>query len=430
MLSDEILEKVTERLTNRIETLNTYIIKKRGHDIGLIRNLTPTQAQQLVQMLKFGGDYNKIINEIARITNLNTKDIKEIFHEVAKNDYQFAEKFYKYRNIGYIPYEQNTILKTQVEAIANITVRQYKQMMSPKVLGYGFIDNDENTVFKGLKKTYYDLLDEAVLSVSQGKETFDQVMGRQIKQMGGSGLKVILDSTYIDKDGKERNRTRRLDSTLRMNMKDALRTLHNETQEIFGKEFDSDGVEISVHLNPAPDHEEVQGKQFSKEEYKKLQETGIATSYDNIEIDLHRELKSGETAEGFRPISTYNCYHYIFSIILGVSEPEYTEEQLKDIIDKSNKGFEIDGKHYTTYEGTQLQRKLETEIRKQKDIQIMAKEADDKDTIREAQQKITQLTQKYRELSQKANLPTRMDRMKVSQYKRVNIKKFETKTNI
>ena len=417
MISDEVLDKVTERVIQRLQKLNTDILKQIGSNLDEIGKLKPSKAQQLAQMLKYGGDYDKIVKELSKVSKLNTKEINEIFKEVSKNDYRFAKQFYDYRGIGYIPYDENVALKNQVQAIANITARRCAEMMTPRALGFGLINKKTGDIeFKGLKQAYYDLLDEAVLSVSQGKESFDQAMTRQIKQMGSGGLKVIYDSTYINKEGKEVHNSRRLDSAIRMNLKDSLRELHNETQDIFGKEFGADGVEISVHENPAPDHQLVQGKQFSKIEFDKFQNDLKATSYDGIVFEPEFE------GHDRRSISEYNCYHYTFSIILGVSEPEYTNEQLQAIIDKNNEGFELDGKHYTNYEGTQMQRQLETEIRKQKDIQIMAKASGQDDLVRESQQKITQLTQKYKELSNKANLPTKMKRMKVSGYRRKNTK--------
>lgn len=418
MLSEELLELVTERVVNRIQDGNTAILKQIGKSIDEIGKLNTTEARQLAQMLKYGGDYDKIVKKLAEMTNLSVKDIQDIFKEVAKSNYKFAEQFYRYRNVPYIPFEENIALKSQVQAIANITARRVAEMMNPRVLGFGMIDTKTGaTTFKGLQQAYYDLLDEAVLTVSQGKETFDHAMSRQIKEMGGGGLKVIYESTYINKDGVEVHHNRRLDSAIRMNLKDGLRDLHNETQTLFGEQFGADGKEISVHEAPAPDHELVQGRQFRIKEYNKLQKDGVAKTYDGIDIDLY--LGNAET---FRPISQYNCYHTAFSIVLGVSKPEYTNEQLQGIIEANNEGFEIDGKKYTRYQGTQMQRRLETAIREQKDIQIMARESGQDNTVKEAQEKITQLTQKYKELSSKANLPTRMDRMKVSGYKRTKVK--------
>lgn len=420
MLSDEILEKVSERLVNRIENANTYILKTIGKNLDELGKLSYSDAYKLAQIMKYGGDYDKIVKKLADISDLNEKDIRDIFDEVAQSDYEFAKQFYDYKNIKYTPYNQNLELKSQVDAITNITQREIRSMMNPSVLGYGMIDGATGEVtFKGIKQAYYDLLDEAVLSVGQGKETFNEAMSRQINAMGGGGLKVVYDSTYVDKKGIVRNRTRRLDSAIRMNMKDGLRTLHNETQDIFGKQFGADGVEVSVHQNPAPDHAVMQGRQFSKEEYNKLQLDGIAKDYKGKLIDINTTSKKGVTFH--RPVSQYNCYHYIFNIVLGVSSPEYTEEQLQEIIDENNKGFEIDGKHYTNYEGTQLQRRLETQIRSAKDTQIMAKESGQLDTVAESQRRITELTRKYKELSDKSGLPTKMDRLKVEGYKRASV---------
>ena len=71
-----------------------------------------------------------------------------------------------------------------------------------------------------------------------------------------------------------------------------------------------------------------------------------------------------------RSIGQYNCRHLVYSIILGVNIPQYNNKQLKKIIDDNNKGFEYEGKHYTKYEGSQMQRRLENEIRKNKVAQI------------------------------------------------------------
>jgi hypothetical protein len=111
--------------------------------------------------------------------------------------------------------------------------------------------------------------------------------------------------------------------------------------------------------------------------------------------------------------------------VLGVSKPNYTAEQLQEIIDENNNGFELDGEHYTNYQGTQMQRRLETKIREQKDIQIIAKASGNKELVEESQRKITQLTRKYKELCSISGLPTKMERMRVSGYKRTSIKNMK-----
>lgn len=408
MLSEEALDKVVERLVNRIEQGNEYILSQIGSKIDEIGTLKSTQAMQLSQMIKYGGDYNKIIKKLAEITKLNKKDIEKIFKEVAKKDYQFAEKFYKYRNQKYIPFDENNQLKKQVDALAKITQDKYTEIARSKALGFSVRNKKGEVIFKGLKQTYDDAIDKAILSVSQGKTTFQDEMYRLLKEIGISGVKTL------DFNG----RTLRLDSAIRMHMKDALRQLHNELDAEFGKKFDADGVEISVHRYPAPDHELVQGRQFSIKEFNKFQNDEDAKSYDDIDFPATSE----ETGYDRRSISQYNCYHKTFSIILGVSEPTYSNEELQKIIDDNNKGFEFEGKHYTNYEGTQLQRKIETEIRKQKDLQILGRTSNNEKLATESQIKINQLTKKYNKLSQISGLSKFTERMRVSGYRPIKEK--------
>lgn len=408
MLSDEAIDKVIERLVNRIEQGNEYVMKTIGESIKKIGTLSPSKAHELIQILKYGGDYDKIVKKLAQITKLNVKDIYKIFEEVAKHDYEFAKKFYDFRGKKYIKWENNSVLRQQVDAIAKMTAKEYIDLSRTNMLGFGFQGKDGDIKFKGLKRAYNELLDEAILNVGQGKETFDSALFRQLKQMG-TGLRVYYPT----------GRSMRLDSAIRMHMNDALRTLHNEMQDTIGKEFDADGVEITVHESPAPDHQEVQGRQFSKEEFDKFQNDEDAISYDGIKFPAI----AVETGYDRRAISQYNCYHYVFSIVLGISEPEYSNKELQEIIDRNNKGFEYDGKHYTMYEGTQLQRSLEKSIREQKETQILAKASDNEMLIGESQQKITLLTKKYKELCNASDLPTKNNRLRVSGYKRVAIKK-------
>ena len=408
MITEEQIDLLVERLIKRIEEANTYFLMKMGASVGKIRELTPTQAQQLVQILKYGGSYDEIIKEIAKYTNLNVKDVDDIFKSYAKKDQQFYQQFYRYRNIPFVDFEDNEALKRQTEALANIVKNEMYNFTRANVLGYTIRDLKGRPQFLGLRETYNRVLDEALVNTGTGKETFDSAMTRIMKDIGGSGLKTI---EY------ESGRSMRLDSAIRMHLKGRLRELHNENQKLFGAEFDYDGYEISVHSNPAPDHELVQGRQFSIAEYDRLNSGLEAKDYKGKTYTLDHDGKNG-----YRPISEMNCYHYIFAIVLGVSEPEYSDKELKKIIDDNNKGFEFEGKHYTNYEGTQLQRQLERAIREQKDTQIFAKASGNNELISESQQKITQLTNKYRELSEVSGLPTKAQRLRVSGYRRTKVK--------
>lgn len=407
MLNEELIEKVTERLVTRIEEINTYTLEQIGKSIKRIGTLSPSKAQELGQILKYGGDYDKIAKKLAQITRLNIQDIYDIFDEVAQNDYRFAKQFYDYRGINYIPYEQNVALQNQVNALTRMMIGDY--VTRTGVIGFSVRDLSGNLIFKDLNTVYRDTIDKAVLSVSQGKSTFQDEMYKIINELGPGGLKTV---EYAS------GRTMRLDSAVRMDLKRNLRDLHFELQKQFGEEFGANGYEVSVHMNPAPDHEEAQGRQFSKEEYSKLQSVGVAKDYKGKRIDITTASKSGVF---HRPIREYNCYHYEFPIVLGVSKPEYSAEQLEQIIDDNNKGFELDGKHYTNYSGEQLLRKIELELRKSKDMQIMAREIGNVEMIDKTQNRITQLSNKYKSILKASGLKSKLSRARVQNYHRVNV---------
>lgn len=413
MINENQIEFLTERLVERINKANIFFYKKIGSALKQIKELTPSQAHQLVQILKYGGNYDEIVRQIAKYTDLNMQDIDNIFNSYAKRDQLFYEKFYKYRNIPFVPFAENTALIMQTRALANIVKNEMYNYTRANLLGFTI-----NGEFMNLKDTYNYVLDEALLNVSQGKETFDSSMRRILKDIGGSGLKTV---EYAS------GRSVRLDSVVRMHLQDALRTLHNENQKIIGEEFDYDGVEVTHHSNSAPDHiDTIDGKQFALvDKIKEHIAKGIPTEVEKIRGN--QVWVDGKVYDDFnamnnalkRPVSTLNCKHKIFTIILGVSKPAHTQEQLDEDKEKNIQGFILDGKHYSLYEGSQLQRQLERAIREQKDIQILAKSSDDMELVGTTQNNITKLTQKYKELSQISGLPTKMKRLTVSGYKRV-----------
>lgn len=400
MLSQEVEEKLANILVTRIEETNSYILKRIGEVIKQISTLTPSQAYQIQQILKFGGTYEEIAKELARVSGKNVQDIYKIFEEVAKNNKQFAKQFYQYRGIDYIPYSKDIALQNQVNSIARLTADTYLNIANTRGIGFLFKNKDGQMYFKDIQQAYYEIIDRGILAISQGKETFQTEMRRIIKDVGGNGV-VIYES----------GRTRRLDSAVRMNILDGMRALNNETSRRFGEEYNADGIEISVHSKPAPDHADIQGRQFSIEEFDKLENGDVAIDYKGNRYNGADKRHIGE----------YNCYHKIFSIVLGVSKPEYTDKQLNDIRQSNLSGFDFEGKHYTMYEGSQLQRRIELNIRKAKDTQILARASGDTELIEQSQNKIRLLTSKYNDLCKASGLLPKKQRMQVAGYKRIKV---------
>ena len=115
----------------------------------------------------------------------------------------------------------------------------------------------------------------------------------------------------------------------------------------------------------------------------------------------------------------WNCRHFAFPIILGVSEPANSKELLENYRRTSREKITIDGVTKTRYEWTQQQRKLETAVRRQKDIANTAKAAGDDVLRREAQYNIERYQAAYDRITDKAMLTPDRSRMRVSGFSSV-----------
>lgn len=164
-----------------------------------------------------------------------------------------------------------------------------------------------------------------------------------------------------------------------------------------------DGWEISAHANSAPDHEPIQDRQYSDKEYEALNNSLV------------------------RRIGTLNCGHAAFPIILGVNSPQYTPGQLEQFRVDNEKGVTFDGKHYTCYQATQAQRKLERTMRTQKRRILVDEAAGDRDKLLTDQIKLRRLSEEYKRFSKAAGLRTENERLHVAGFGRKQAAKMAPK---
>ena len=396
MKDDKKLELLLERFYNRFNQYNTKVLEKMGEAIKKFDGVSPTVAHQIAQELKYGTDIDDLIAELSKLSGRSIKDIEEAFDLVAKENVAFAEVYAKTKNMEFVDYKDNDQLKRLVKGIAGETNATFKNISRAKAIGFVLKDADGNKIFKNLKKTYNDLIDEAVFSVTTGTSDYQSAMRGVMKQLADSGVKI-----HEEKVGYKSGYNVRIDSAVRQNVLTGVRKVNLEIQKQVGRDFGADGVEISAHSPCAEDHLSIQGKQFSNKEFKKL----------NASLE--------------RPIGEYNCRHFVFSIVLGVNQPSYSDKMLNQMNKESQSIIEYEGNKYTKYEATQVQRKLETAIRKEKDRQIIARASGDKDGVDIAQSNITTLTQKYNDFSNNAGLDTYKNRLAVSGYRRVSVAKIK-----
>lgn len=409
MLSEDAIQNLIKPIIDRQEKINEYVIKTICDRIKEIGSLTPSDAYKLGQLLHQGGDVRKINQEIARQTGYQVQDIKRIIREVALDNYIDARPFYDYRMKSYIPFAQNEILQRRVNAIAKVTSETYKNMVKTSAFMIRDLKNPMKLKPTSIARTYQTVIDEAIQATQSGVIDYNTAMRRTVKQLGDSGIKFVSYPTT----GTGRIYTQRADSAVRRHILDGIRMINQEMQNIVGEEFGADGVEISVHENPATDHAEMQGHIYSNVEFQKMQ------SGQTFEDVQGRKYHSFERAVG-----TLNCRHFAISVIIETAKQTYSDKQLKQILVRNEKGYTLpNGKHLTMYECTQYQRQWETRIRTAKDGQIAAKAAGNMDLAREYQAKVNKYTKEYKAFSEACGLTVKRDRMSVSGYQRIAVKK-------
>lgn len=435
MLNEELQEKLLSVFDKRFQDYNTKVLEELGNVIKQFKDLTPSQAYALGQQLKYNTTIKDLLNELSKISGLSVKDLKVILEKVAKENIGFTDVYYKARGLETPIYSENKALQRLVSSVYSISGTEFKNIA--KSTGFRLLGDNGEPLLLDIDETYKYVIDKCVVAISQGKETYQQSMRSTLKQLSSSGVrKIEYESGY----------SKRLDTSIRQNILDSMRQVSNESQQLFGEEFGYNAIEVSHHSNSAPDHSnndiengkfDIDGHQFVKLDILKEQiKNGIEKeiTLKNIDEVNHRVKCKGKWYYDFdyinnnlnRPVSTMSCYHYIFSVVLGVSRPQFTDKQLEEDKKKNNDGFEFEGKRYTFYEGEQLLNRIALEIRKNKDTQIMAKSSGDNDLILSSQTKITQLTTKYRQVVKASGLPNKLaTKGWVSGYKRTSVKNLK-----
>lgn len=388
-MNNDKLQTSLDFLEKRFDEMNSVILNTIASDMKRFKILIPSQAYKIKEQLKHGKSIERIINELERTSRLSSKDIKTILEETAKENIDFANTYYKYRNLSTIDYSTSSYFQNLVNSIAETTNKEYKNLS--RTTAIKLLDSEKKTMYLPVDKAYNEIIDKCALSVQSGQESYEKAIYETINQLSNSGIKKI----YYDNEGKKKY-SRRLDSSVRMNVLDSIHQLSMAMQNKFDEDLGCDGKEITAHVPCAIDHQDIQGKQFSKEDFEKL----------------NSELK--------RPIGTMNCTHFVFNIIMGISKPLHTDEELERMKKESNREIYFQGKKYTQYQATQVQRKLETKLRDLKYKRDMLKVVDEPEQLAKVRKEITDTTKLYKDFSDKMGLEYKLNRARG--VKRVNTK--------
>lgn len=222
-------------------------------------------------------------------------------------------------------------------------------------------------------------LDAAHMKVVTGATDYMTAIRQACNKLAASGVRTI---------DYESGRSDRVEVAVRRALLTSVGHITHRISEENGKEFGADGWEMSAHSGARPSHAVYQGRQYTQAEYEKK----------------------------IKPLlSEPNCRHDAFPIIIGVSEPTYTEEELRNI-DKPP--FTYEGRKYTAYEASQQMRKMERAMRRQKDRCIVADAAGDEEGFTTASIKLRRQKDIYEDFCKAADSYTQYERTYVAGYDR------------
>ena len=367
MLTPEYLNLIefndVVEIYNKLNIDITADIIKR---VSQMQDITATTKKQLEILKQTNGEeiFKEALEKTANLTTETKKALKEIFEDMAKEDIKGYEELYQYRNK---PFKLSEYQYDILNQGLNKTNRLLKNLT--------------NTIAFQSKQAYVDTIDNAYMKTISGAFDYNTAIKQAVQELADKGI------TLKDKLG----RNLQLDVVVRRNVLNGIHETANNINRDIEEYLGCDGYEVTAHVGARPSHTEKQGKQFAinprdAEKYK----VGLWSDV----VDLW---------------SDYNCRHTYFGIILGVSEPVYTDKELRYY---KNATVTLNGKKVPYYEATQKQRQLENAIRKQKrTVQILEK-ANQNAIIEKSQ--LEQLKKKYSKFCEETGLEKDYARLQVA----------------
>ena len=396
------LEKQADLLMQNVSGWENSTLQRIGKRIKRYGKLSLADVKAINNIAVVKQDMDAITKELAKVTGYNISQIEQMYGELLEEQHLANQPLYDYRGKKFVPFAENRELQAIARAYAKTTGETMINLAKTKALC--ILDHNGNV--KGLQRAYTDVLDKAVMQVTTGATDFHTAMRDSIIELGGSGVRVDYGIQKIR--GKDVRVTRRLDTVVRQNLLWGAKQASIAYNEKIGEDLECDGIEIDWHSNPRPSHEIMQGKQYSIVGKKTINGITYEDAYEQ-----------GIDGEGGL-LNDYGCLHYKTPIILGISEPRYSEKELARLKEQDKKTYEIDGKQVTGYEATQMMRRLETAIRNEKSIKNMAQAEGDKGQITKSNKKIKAYKGKYEEITNITGFYPETKRMSVPRKPKTN----------
>lgn len=320
MLTQGDFINIEKQATAIYESLELEIIEEIAIRIAKVGYANTVALNNIRIAQEMGALYTDIISLVATYNNTSYEKVAEIFEEAGAKTLSRDDFIYKEAGLNPVPMKQSRPIMQTMSATIEKTV--------------GNLQNLVMTTASSAQTQFYNAMNMAYMEVSTGVKSYTQSIIDTIKDMSSQGAIIKYPS----------GRNISLESAVRMNIITGVNQTCGKLQELRADEVGWDLMELTAHSGARPSHASWQGKIVSrsgKEGYLSLEDIGYGT------------------VTGFKGV---NCRHDWYPYTKG-SARTYTQEQLEAW---QNEKVTYNGKEYSKYDATQLQRAMERQIRTDK----------------------------------------------------------------
>lgn len=381
----ELLDALPEDLAELFRALELVLLDEICSRLKLRDELNEVTVQDIKALRAHGINLKEIEKAIRQATGISEQKLKKLLDDVVeRNQKYYAEVI----DLAHLTQPETMVSIENTWAIYQQTKRDLRNITR----SMGFLVDNGRTMLPPAK-AYQWALDNAAMQVQSGAINYNQAIKTAVKQLADSGLKTVdYESGHHDS----------IDVAARRAVMTGVSQLCAKYTEQSAEYLETPYYEVSAHAGardvpgPSPwsSHKDWQGKVYS-----------IRTG------DIYPSIYDVCGLGAVDGLEGANCRHRRYPWVEGVSERTYTDEQLQHIDD--GLGCEYDGKKYTAYEATQMQRRIERTIRKQKRLKNAYEAAGLTEDTTNANIKLRRLNAKYKEFSKAAGLPEQKERMRV-----------------
>lgn len=381
----EVLDALPEELAELYRGLEITLLEEICSRLKAADELNEVTVQDIKALRAHGIDLKKIKKAIQKATGISEQKLNKLLDDVVERNQQYYTNVI---DLAHITQPETLVSIEDTWAIYQQTKRDLRNITQ----SMGFLVDAGRTMLPPAK-AYQWALDSAALQVQSGAINYNQAIKTAVKELSDSGLKVV------DYESGHRDH---VDVAVRRAVMTGVSQICAKYTEQSSEYLDTPYFEVSAHVGardkpgPSPwsSHKDWQGRVYS---------VRVGDIYPSI-----YDVCGLGAVDGLEGV---NCRHRRFPWVEGVSERTYTNEQLEHIDD--DHGCTFDGKDYTAYEATQMQRRIERTVRKLKREKAAYKAAGLHEDETAVNIRLRRLNAKYKAFSVKAGLPEQPERMRI-----------------